>query len=139
MSQGVLNRICKCNLSPSYCHYLSLNCIVLANCLNWCLLSSLRKQTLLISFFSSLWSELFQSSHCPRLPLAFCFNSSLSSCYRFSQISLSAASLQCLYKVFLSLYLILTSCSLVPNRGSSFNKYSMPVMYQAVFLTLEVR
>lgn len=36
MSQGVLNRICKCNLSPSYCHYLSLNCIVLANCLNWC-------------------------------------------------------------------------------------------------------
>lgn len=30
MSQGVVNRICKCNLSPSYCHYLNHNYVVLA-------------------------------------------------------------------------------------------------------------
>lgn len=35
MNQGAVNRICKCNLSPSCCHYLTCNYIVLANCLNW--------------------------------------------------------------------------------------------------------
>lgn len=54
MSQGVVNRICKCNLSPSCCHYLTHNSIVLPNGLNWCPSSSLMKQTVLVPFFSSL-------------------------------------------------------------------------------------
>lgn len=54
MSQGVVNRICKCNLSPSCCHYLTHNYIVLPNGLNWCLSISLMKQTVLAPFFSRL-------------------------------------------------------------------------------------
>lgn len=88
------------------------------------------KQIVLFLFFSSLQSLPFQSLHCPRLSLSPVFNSSLSSYYRFSLISLSLALLQCLWNVFISVYLILTSSFLVPNRVPSFtystNIYSVP-------------
>lgn len=132
MSQGVVNRICKCNLSPSYCHYLSHNYVLLVNCLN---------QFQFLNEIGSLGPVLFQSTvsaiakfALPQaFPLSFCFNISSSSYYRFSLISLSSALLEYLQKFLISVYLTLTSISLVPNRMPSFtystNIYSLPAVY----------
>lgn len=51
MSQGAANRICKCNLSPSYCPHLSCKYVLAGNCLSCSLWSSLTQQILLVPLF----------------------------------------------------------------------------------------